>query len=156
MKKSFWVGLGFGLTSGVITPLSLLVGLNASTHSTSVVIGGLLTIVLADSLSDSLGIYVSQKAAGHKKKRVQEATFSTLLAKILIGFSFVTLVLFLKLSSAVLVSVLWGFSLLAVFSHRIARENDSSVWRTAGEHVFVGLLVVLASSFIGGLVSSLF
>jgi len=156
VKKSFWTGLGFGLTSGVITPLGLLVGLSAGTNSSSVVVGGLLIIALADALSDSLGIHVSQEAGGNEEKSVWEATVSTFLAKFLIGLSFVVPVLFLDLSVAVFLSVLWGFSLLAFFSFKIAKENEKSIWKTVGEHLIIGFLVVLASSFVGSFVSSFF
>jgi hypothetical protein len=37
MKSSFGMGLSFGLTSGVITTLGLIVGLHAGTHSRAAV-----------------------------------------------------------------------------------------------------------------------
>ncbi|MGZ8381620.1 MAG: hypothetical protein ACXW4C_08190, partial [Nitrospira sp.] len=55
MKASFKTGLSFGLTSGVITTLGLMVGLHSGTHSRTVVIGGILTIAIADAMSDALG-----------------------------------------------------------------------------------------------------
>lgn len=62
MEHSIEVGLSFGLTSAIITTLGLMVGLNAGTHSVSVVIGGVLTIAIADSLSGALGIHVSEES----------------------------------------------------------------------------------------------
>ena len=47
MKRSVKAGFSFGLTSGVITTLGLMVGLHSSTHSKLVVIGGILTIAIA-------------------------------------------------------------------------------------------------------------
>ena len=41
MKASWKTGLSFGLTSGVITTLGLMVGLHAGTHSRAVVLGGM-------------------------------------------------------------------------------------------------------------------
>ena len=43
MKISFLKGFSFGLTSGVIKTLGIMVGLNAYTNSKLVVIGGILT-----------------------------------------------------------------------------------------------------------------
>ena len=40
MKDSIKKGFSYGVTSGVITTLGLMVGLNASTHSQLVVVGG--------------------------------------------------------------------------------------------------------------------
>ena len=62
MKPSYRTGLSFGLTSGIITTLGLIVGLNGSTHSKFAVIGGILTIAIADAFSDALGIHVSQES----------------------------------------------------------------------------------------------
>ena len=54
MEHSFRVGMSFGLTSGIITTLGLIVGLHSGTHSKLAVIGGILTIAMADALSDVL------------------------------------------------------------------------------------------------------
>ena len=53
-NSSFKIGFGFGLASGVITTLGLMIGLFASTHSRVVVLGGILTIAIADSCSDAV------------------------------------------------------------------------------------------------------
>ena len=47
-KHSLEVGLSFGITSGIITTLGLMVGLHSGTHSKVTVIGGILTIAIAD------------------------------------------------------------------------------------------------------------
>jgi len=60
MKRQLEVGLSFGLTSAIITTLSLIVGLIPGTESKIVVIGGILTIVIADAFSDALGINLSE------------------------------------------------------------------------------------------------
>ena len=49
LKSSFKVGVGFGLTSGVITTLGLMVGLYSGTASRIAVIGGIITIAVADA-----------------------------------------------------------------------------------------------------------
>ena len=46
------VGMSFGLVSGVITSLGLVVGLTVGTQSQIAVIGGIVTIAVADSLSE--------------------------------------------------------------------------------------------------------
>ena len=52
LNHSLRVGLSFGLTSGVITTLGLIVGLASGTESKLAVIGGIITIAVADALSD--------------------------------------------------------------------------------------------------------
>ena len=58
IKQSFRAGFSFGLTSGAITTLGLMVGLHSGTHSKVVVMGGILVIAVADALSDALGIHI--------------------------------------------------------------------------------------------------
>jgi hypothetical protein len=71
MKHSLKTGFSFGLTSGIITTLGLMVGLHSGTHSKFVVIGGILTIAVADAFSDALGIHVSEETENkHATKEV--------------------------------------------------------------------------------------
>ncbi len=62
MKLSYIKGISFGLTSGIITTLGMIVGLHAGTHSRLAVIGGVLTIAIADAFSDALGIHISEES----------------------------------------------------------------------------------------------
>ena len=52
----------FRVDLGVITTLGLIVGLHSGTHSRAIVIGGILTIAIADAMSDALGIHVSEES----------------------------------------------------------------------------------------------
>lgn len=75
VNHSAETGISFGLISGVITTLGIMVGLQSGTHSRLAVIGGILTAAIADSLSDSLGIHVSQEAKSKiTNKEAWEAT----------------------------------------------------------------------------------
>ena len=47
MRLSLKIGFSFGLTSGVITTLGLMVGLHSGTNSKLAVMGGILTIAIA-------------------------------------------------------------------------------------------------------------
>jgi vacuolar iron transporter family protein len=98
MRHSLRTGLSFGLTSGVITTLGLMVGLRSGSQSASVVLGGILTIAVADSLSDALGIHVAEESKNHGSQvHVWEATLATFAAKFLIAGTFALPVLFLSL-----------------------------------------------------------
>ncbi len=57
MKLTTRAGFNFGLTSGIITTLGLMVGLKPSTQSYYVVNDGILTIDVADALSESIGMH---------------------------------------------------------------------------------------------------
>ena len=89
MKLSLRKGFSFGLTSGIITTLGLMIGLNAGTHSRLAVIGGILVIAIADALSDAFGMHISEEAeAKHTQKSIWESTFATLFSKFFFALSF--------------------------------------------------------------------
>ena len=50
MKGPITTGISFGLTSGVITTLGLMVGLHSGTHSAIAVIGGV--IILSETMTE--------------------------------------------------------------------------------------------------------
>ncbi|MCK5450553.1 MAG: hypothetical protein KAI70_02160 [Candidatus Omnitrophica bacterium] len=150
MKHSMEVGFNFGATSGIITTLGLLVGLNASTHSKSVVIGGILTIALADAFSDALGIHMSEEAENiHTSKQVWVATLFTFISKFIAAITFVVPILFLDLSKAVWVSVFWGFSVLSVISYGMARKREVNPLKVISEHLLITGLVVILTHNLG-------
>ena len=90
MNHSLKVGFSFGLTSGIITTVGLMVGLHSGTHSKLVILGGILTIAVADSMSDALGIHISEESENkHTQKEIWMATLSTFLCKFLIALTFI-------------------------------------------------------------------
>lgn len=155
MRHSLKTGLSFGLTSGIITTLGLMVGLNSSTHSRLAVIGGILTIAIADSLSDALGIHISEESENkHTPREIWESTLSTFASKFIFAMTFLIPILMLELDTAVFVSVIWGFSLLGIFSFHIAREQEAKPWRVISEHILISLLVIFAANYAGEMIHS--
>lgn len=151
MKHSIKVGLSFGLTSGIITTLGLMVGLNSSTNSKLVVIGGILTIAFADSLSDALGIHVAEESENqHTTKEIWESTFSTFICKFIIAISFIIPVLVcIELNTAIIISVIWGLLLLSIFSYLISKEQKTKSWRVIIEHFIIAALVIVIAQYVG-------
>lgn len=157
IRHSFKTGLSFGLTSGIITTLGLMVGLHSGTHSKLVVIGGILTIAVADAFSDALGIHISEESENqHTSKEIWEATFSTFWSKFVFALTFIIPLLLLPLSKAVLVSVIWGLSLLGIFSFYLARERKVKPWRVITEHLVIAVIVIFITHYIGDWIGSMF
>lgn len=150
MKSSFKTGLSFGLTSGVITTLGLMVGLHSGTHSRTVVIGGILTIAIADALSDALGIHIAEESKNNGNvSDIWESTIATFVAKFLIALTFVVPVLLLQLEEAIMVSAVWGLSLLVVLSFLLARAQQIPAWKVIAEHVVIGVSVITITHYVG-------
>ncbi|MEK9139563.1 MAG: hypothetical protein AAB308_00795 [Nitrospirota bacterium] len=151
MKTSWKTGISFGLTSGVITTLGLMVGLHSGTHSRAIVIGGILTIAIADAMSDALGIHVSEEAKNSVPvSQVWEATLATFAAKFVVSATFVVPVLFVPLDQAIGISVAWGLLLLTVLSYFVARAQTITPWKVIGEHLLIALCVVAMTHAVGG------
>jgi len=157
MKHSLKTGFSFGLTSGIITTLGLMVGLHSGTHSKLVVIGGVLVIAIADSLSDALGIHLSEESENkHTTKEIWEATLSTFLSKFAFTLTFIIPLLLFQLSTAIIVSIAWGLSLLCIFSFFIAKEQKAKPWRPIVEHLAIAVAVIITTHYVGDWISSAF
>ena len=157
MKPSVKVGLSFGLTSGIIATLGIIMGLNAGTHSRLAVIGGIITIAIADAFSDSFGIHVTEEAKNvHSAKEIWESTVSTFAFKFIFAISFLFPVLLLDLMVAIYVSIVWGLSLICVFSYQIASARNASKWKTIGEHLLIACIVIVVTHFVGTIVATTF
>ena len=155
MKSSFRMGLSFGLTSGVITTLGLIVGLHAGTNSRAAVLGGILTIAIADSFSDALGIHLAEESKGMAPVLIWESTVATLLSKFIIAATFAVPLLLFELRTSVLVSLLWGIAILTTLSFFTARTQHIPAWKVIGEHLLIALSVVIVSYYVGLWVSDL-
>lgn len=143
-------GLHFGLTSGVITTLGLIVGLHSGTHSQVAVIGGIVTIAVADAMSDALGMHVSKEAeATLSTGELWKATAATFFAKLAMAASFLVPVLLLELGTAIVFSVIWGLAILGALSYRLARAQGVSPWPVIGEHTAIAVLVIVATHLLG-------
>jgi VIT1/CCC1 family predicted Fe2+/Mn2+ transporter len=157
MREALKTGISFGLTSGVITTLGLMVGLHSGTHSKLVVLGGILMIAIADAFSDALGIHVSEESENvHTRKQLWASTVSTFLSKFIFALTFVIPVVLFELSIAILVSVVWGLGILAILSYKIAMSQGKNPGRVIAEHLLIAIAVIIITHFVGDWISVAF
>jgi len=157
MNKALLTGLGFGLTSAVITTLGLMIGLNASTGSKLAVIGGILTIAVADAFSDALGVHVAKETEDNAvAKEVWAATGFTFLFKFGFALTFLIPVLTLSLNSAIVVSIIWGLVILSILSFYLAKSKNQSRIESIAEHLGVAIIVLLISNTVGHYIAHYF
>ncbi|MFA6981790.1 MAG: VIT1/CCC1 transporter family protein [Patescibacteria group bacterium] len=149
-------GISFGVTSGVITTLGLMVGLNASTQSRVAVLSGILSIAIADSFSDAMGMHVSEESQSESSNsQIWKTTILTLLSKLVVALSFAVPIVLFPLNIGVKVCVLWGVLITTVFSYRLAKNRNENALHTVSEHVGIAIFVVIASYFVGKIISAL-
>lgn len=158
MKDSIKKGLGFGMTSAVITTLSLIVGLHSGTDLKYAVIGAILVIAFADSLADSLGIYMSEKSReGGTTKDAGSSMIVTFFTKFTFALTFlVPILIFNDLHIAIIIDLIYGFILLVTLSYRMARDKKEKPLKTIAFHVFLAVAVITGSHYIGNWVNSIF
>jgi len=150
MKRSFRIGFSFGLTTGIITTLGLMVGLHSSTYDKIAVIGGILIIAIADSLSESMGIHISLETENHlSNKAIWEATVYTLANKFIFSSIFIIPVLLFELTTAIIISIMIGLYLIFVLSIVIARSRNEPPLRVVIEHLAISVVVIILTHFIG-------
>ena len=157
MKHSLKTGLSFGITSGIITTLGLMVGLHSGSRSKMVVMGGILTIAIADAFSDALGIHIAEESEHkHTHKEIWESTIYTFLSKFLCALSFIVAFFFLDLGTAIIVKIIWGLGLLAIFNFYLAKGQKSNPLHMVAEHLLIAIVVICATHFAGDLIHRFF
>jgi VIT1/CCC1 family predicted Fe2+/Mn2+ transporter len=151
------IGVSFGMTSGIITTLGLIVGLHSGTHSKLAVIGGVVIIAIADAFSDGLGIHVSEESeTTHSTKEIWESTIFTALSKFFVALSFLVPVMLFELSTAILVSIFWGLLLLGFLSFYLAKIQRIKPAKVIAEHLGIMLIVIVVTHYVGDWVGQTF
>jgi VIT1/CCC1 family predicted Fe2+/Mn2+ transporter len=150
MNHSFKIGLSFGMMSGIITTLGLMVGVHAGTQSKSAVLGSIIIIAVADAFSDALGIHVSEESENiHTSSEIWVATISAFLSKFLFSAVFIIPVLLFNLKTAIISSIIIGLILIVIISSLLAKRQNISPWKVIAEHAGVACLVIFLTHSIG-------
>jgi VIT1/CCC1 family predicted Fe2+/Mn2+ transporter len=156
-NKGARTGVFFGATSGVITTIGLIAGLNAGTKSVVAVLGGILVVAVADAMSDAMGIHLAQESdPDSTEEHIWAATIWTFLTKLIVALTFAVPLLWFPLQLAVAVSVGWGLLVITVLSAFLARIQNARVLHVVTEHVLIAIIVVAISHFIGVWVNNAF
>ena len=150
-------GIFFGATSGVITTIGLIVGLNAGTQSIVAVLGGILVVAIADAASDAMGIHLAEEADPEATTtNIWGATIWTFLTKLVFALSFALPLLWLPLQLAVLVCVSWALLVIIVLSAYLAHAQRVKALPVITEHLGIAIIVVTVSYWIGTWVRATF
>jgi vacuolar iron transporter family protein len=146
----------FGSTAAIITNISLLVGLSSAHTGKIAMLGGLLTIAVADNISDSLGIHMYKEAEGCGMRYSVLATVLNFTARLLISGTFIAIVLVFPLVQVGVIAAFWGLLLLIILSYLIACNNRENAFREILKHLTVAVCVIAASYYVGHLIMRYF
>ena len=90
----------------------------------------------------------------YTNKQVWASTVSTFLSKFFFALTFLIPVLLLDLSTAVIVSLIWGVSILAFLSYLIAKAQQENPWKVISEHLGITAVVIAITHTAGSWISS--
>ncbi len=150
MKQPIKTWISFWITSGIITTLGLMVGLMSWTWSLMVVIGGILTIAVADSFSDALGIHLSQESdKKNSKKTIWMSTLTAFLAKFIFALTFLIPISIFSLQTGIIINIIRWLFVLVLLSYRIAKNNKENIRNAIIEHISIAIIVIVATYYVG-------
>ena len=157
MNPSKKAGLSFGLTSGIITTLGVIVGLDSGLGTKTAVIAGILTVAISDAFSDALGINISQETSTKNSPRqIWQATTYTFLSKPTTALTFLSPILTLPLQAAIITDITWGLILIITFNYHLAKTKNESPKEIIAEHLGIAITVIAITYFTGKLISFYF
>ena len=146
----------FGSSAAIISNASLIPELGSARAGKGPILGGLLTLALADNISDSLGIRFYKESEGCGEGQSRLATILNFLSRLLISFSFIVIVLIFPTSQAMIVGIVWAFLLLALISYLITRRNGQNSVLEIIKHVLIAVVVIALSRWVGRLIAGHF
>jgi VIT1/CCC1 family predicted Fe2+/Mn2+ transporter len=146
----------FGSSAAIITDVSLIVGMGSARTGKGPVLVGLLTIAVADNISDSLGIHLYKESEGCGEKLTLLSTVLNFVSRLLISCTFITIVLVLSQTQAVLVGLIWGLLLIVLISYLLSRSNQDNPVKEIVTHVLVAVIVITLSRFLGAAIATRF
>jgi vacuolar iron transporter family protein len=143
----------FGSTAAIITNTSLIVGLGSAQAGKGPILGGLLTIALADNISDSFGIHMYKETERCEKKLSLLTTALNFFSRLLVSCSFIAIVFMFSVSHSIVVAIVWGLLLLTILSYSIARSNNDNTILEIIKHLVIAIIVIVLSLYVGYLIS---
>jgi len=151
MQKAVQRGLGFGLTSAIITVLGVMVGVHAGTDLKHAVIGAVIVVAVADSLSDALGVLLTEKSVpGNTLKEAVVSSLCTFLVKIWLGFTFLLpLWLIPDLHLAIGICLAYGMIVLGFYTYLVAKRKKGNPVKDIAVHILLAIVVITLSNLLG-------
>jgi len=133
--------------------MGILVGVGIITNSEKAVLAGIVSVAIADSLSDATGMHLAKEAEGRSRPgEIWAVTIATLLAKFFFTIIFLLPILLFDLVEAMIIGIGLGFVLLSLLSLMIAKIHKQKPFKPVLEHNLTALLVITLTYLIGYLI----
>lgn len=139
----------FGGPAAIVTGMGLIAGFDAATLAKPTIVISLLLFGIADNLTDSLSVHIYQESERLAEREAFRTTVANFFARFSVCITFIVILLLLPSSTAILVSMMWGFILLSVLSYFLARTRGVGAVSEILKHCAVAVAVIAISRAIG-------
>lgn len=147
-------GFYFGIISGTITTLGMIISLFMVSQSSKiglkVLASGIIGLALGDSFSDGLGLYYSNRGEGDTNQESRKIGIDTAFYKILFTFSFLPIMVLFPSIIGLAISIIWTH-LLVIYATLQIEDNYQAIL----QHIIV-LWSVIVMGYFGGNISNYF
>lgn len=159
MNSSLRQGMFFGANSGIITTVGLITGLVQTNISKNYLIISIMSLAIADSISEAYGMYISKKAEDKDddSKNPMYALIGLLIMKFLIVVSFLIPFLFsksLKYYKNLYWVIGWALFLISIVDYNISELRDESFIGYLIPHAMILFLVIYLTRLFGRLIET--
>jgi len=159
MNSSLRQGMFFGANSGIITTVGLITGLVQTNISKNYLIISIMSLAIADSISEAYGMYISKKAEDKDddSKNPMYALIGLLIMKFLIVVSFLIPFLFsksLKYYKNLYWVIGWALFLISIVDYNISELRDESFIGYLIPHTMILFLVIYLTRLFGRLIET--
>jgi len=159
MNSSLRQGMFFGANSGIITTVGLITGLVQTKISKNYLIISIISLAIADSISEAYGMYISKKAEDTEDDSQNPffALIGLLIMKFLIVISFLIPFAFsdsLKYYKNLYWIIGWSLLLISLVDYNISELRDEHLLSYLIPHIIILFLVIYLTQMFGRLIET--
>lgn len=103
-----------------------------------------------------LGIHIYQETEGLTTRDIWLSSSTNFFTRFFVSLGFIAIVIVFPIKIALLVSLVYGFSALIIFSYIIAKIKNHNPFHSIAEHVLIAAAVIIVSKFLGDIIISKF
>ena len=122
------IGNTFGIVSGIITSLGLLLGLYGAKVNVTIIIAGLLSIAISDSISDALGIYYASNNINDVNP--YQESFYALIFKCLIPLLMIIPIKLFEIKKGIYLNIILGLIIIFYVSFVVFKSYNKAISNT--------------------------
>lgn len=145
--------LTFGVTSGLMTAVGILIGVYSANPSKLFVASALLALAISDSPSEAFAMYNSKISEGSSPAMAMKYALCAMSGNIIIPLVFLLPLFFLTLSATVSFNLILAAVILITLSTAHSLANQESVFKNVSKNLLLAVGIVVAAHLAGNFVA---